>query len=722
MAKNDRKKSKKGIQAEEHAIIEKCISDGDVVFDVGADTGEWIKNLRALRTCSAHLFEADPSAYSALAAKPAHQVQVNHALVGHTSGSKTLHVPPNYSPLKSFFRARRDQVRILEVIALNDYWPAANGLINFLKVDSKGTTYDLLRGASDLLRRGAVDYVQFTYGRALRRNGASLKLVYYYLRRHGYHLFKVEGRNFEHIKDFTRDREDFAHAIYLAVNERLLSRFVGAKPSNGIFFPKMAELGINVTGVVHAGAHEGQEVAVYRKRGLSPIILYEANPHIAARLRTRFGGSDDVVVIEAAVSDKAGTATFNIANSDQSSSLLDLKTHTELYPEVAYVEQVEVQTLTLDASLSQLAQNGTEVGRANLLVIDVQGAELMALRGAPQTLAQIDAIQLEVNYSELYDGCPSIWDLDHFFEPLGFVRERTATPYNREWGDALYVRRPVVANSSIGNRGQFGNQLFQYAFLRCHTKDFNYRFENPAWVGDHMFNVQPSVPGCGEGLRKLQQNMHKTIRCNLLNSNDKLANADVKGYFQYSTVYYRPHKETIRRDFAFKGMYADRAKQIKEVFSSRGGPVLGLHLRRGDYGKRFFFIAPSKWYVEWLKTLRETIPDMTVYIASDEPAKVVPDFSGFDVITAADLPPGGPDDAPGFFDDFAALTLSDRMAISNSTFSFFAAMLNTRATEFMRPDLATKNLVAFDPWSSNPLLRTELAEDHGPEYMQQPNS
>ena len=69
------------------------------------------------------------------------------------------------------------------------------------------------------------------------------------------------------------------------------------------------------------------------------------------------------------------------------------------------------------------------------------------------------------------------------------------------------------------------------------------------------------------------------------------------------------------------------------------------------------------------------------------------------------------------------MTCADRLAISNSTFSFTAAMLNQRspssAHAFVRPVPDARALVPFDPWDSYPLLvgkealRCELYADRG---------
>jgi hypothetical protein len=71
---------------------------------------------------------------------------------------------------------------------------------------------------------------------------------------------------------------------------------------------------------------------------------------------------------------------------------------------------------------------------------------------------------------------------------------------------------------------------------------------------------------------------------------------------------------------------------------------------------------------------------------------------------------GGGDDGAALADWFA-LARCDVLAISNSTFSFSAAMLATagaeegsRCARAVRPDPAAQALVPFDPWSAPPTL------------------
>jgi hypothetical protein len=63
--------------------------------------------------------------------------------------------------------------------------------------------------------------------------------------------------------------------------------------------------------------------------------------------------------------------------------------------------------------------------------------------------------------------------------------------------------------------------------------------------------------------------------------------------------------------------------------------------------------------------------------------------------------------------DFGLLVDSDELAISNSSLSFIASMLNVRASNFWRPRFASAELVRYDPWNSEVLERVQLdAKEH----------
>ena len=72
--------------------------------------------------------------------------------------------------------------------------------------------------------------------------------------------------------------------------------------------------------------------------------------------------------------------------------------------------------------------------------LDIQGAELLALKGSNKILQSIKAIYTEINYDEIYKDCALIDELDEYLKKFNFKRVFTTTPESEYWGDALYLR------------------------------------------------------------------------------------------------------------------------------------------------------------------------------------------------------------------------------------------------------------------------------------------
>jgi FkbM family methyltransferase len=197
--------------------------------------------------------------------------------------------------------------------------------------------------------------------------------------------------------------------------------------------PFLASKGISVKGVIHIGAHECEELPDYLRDGvaINEIDWIEANPALVARMATR-----GVVVHNAAISDIEADLPFHITNNGQSSSLLEFGTHEASYPWCKVVETITVRTKRLDTFI---IEKSIPMERRNFWNLDIQGAELNALRSAGDNINFADAIYAEVNTQEVYKGCGQLPELDTFLASKGFKREMISmTPAG--WGDALYVR------------------------------------------------------------------------------------------------------------------------------------------------------------------------------------------------------------------------------------------------------------------------------------------
>jgi hypothetical protein len=185
---------------------------------------------------------------------------------------------------------------------------------------------------------------------------------------------------------------------------------------------------------------------------------------------------------------------------------------------------------------------------------------------------------------------------------------------------------------------------------------------------------------------------------------------DYSGYGMSHTRLLAGHKKLIRAEHAFDARLTARFDAVVGPRLAGGKKLVVIHLRRGDYGYGQFFRAPCAWYQGWMSLQGFTPDSHVLYIASEDPGRYRTRFPGFVVVTADDL--GTPATLAPYF-DFLAMTRADALAIANSSFSFFAAMLNAKAGCFVRPDAPRGGLVPFDPWDAEPLLQQKLSpEEH----------
>lgn len=197
---------------------------------------------------------------------------------------------------------------------------------------------------------------------------------------------------------------------------------------------------INITGVLHCGASTGQEAESYHKLGAKNMLFIEAIPEVFEKLEVHISQYPGARAINACISDEdEKEVAFNISsNEGQSSSFLEFGTHKTAHPDVHFIDQIQLKTKRLDTLIDEINLN---IHEFNFLNMDLQGAELLALRGLGDYLKYFKYAYLEVNKEELYKGCPMVEDLDMYLIGFGFRRVETSWAGNFGWGDALYIRR-----------------------------------------------------------------------------------------------------------------------------------------------------------------------------------------------------------------------------------------------------------------------------------------
>jgi FkbM family methyltransferase len=191
---------------------------------------------------------------------------------------------------------------------------------------------------------------------------------------------------------------------------------------------------IIVNGIFHIGALDCEELPFYKEICEPNSIIWIDALEFKVNEQKAKGVPN---VYCATISDKDdGTVNFNVSNNYGSSSILPFGTHTVEHPHIHYIGFIPTKTVTIDTFFQR---NNLDPTKCNLWNIDIQGAEMLALKGGTNALKYANVLYLEVNEKELYTGCPNINEIDDFVFKLGFRRVLTEMT-KHGWGDAVYIK------------------------------------------------------------------------------------------------------------------------------------------------------------------------------------------------------------------------------------------------------------------------------------------
>ena len=290
----------------------------------------------------------------------------------------------------------------------------------------------------------------------------------------------------------------------------------------------------------------------------------------------------------------------------------------------------------------------------------------------------------------------------------------------------------VLTMSSLGKLGRFGNQLFQYAFLRICALKSGAQVECSSWVGQSLFGqTDPPISRClppaiersaqGETLFDALPEFIPYIekiagvpstRVGVEALEQGLSNVDLWGFFQIHTRLLQPHQAFFRSLFQPVPDLKEPLEAGLAQLRSQGKTIIGVHIRRGDFVRLpmagFTLVVPLAWWCDWLDRMWTQFDQPVLFLCSDELDRILPAFTKFKPVTCNDLSIELSQLQAihaEFYIDFFILSQCDVVGISNSIFSFVACLLNERGQQFFRPcwNFSVK-FIQFDPWDSLPLL------------------
>ena len=201
-----------------------------VVFDVGANVGQWAKMALGVNaTVNLHCFEPSHFTYQRLVANafPPNVICNNFGL-GSLPAEGRLLVFEDGSGLNSLYRregleagwgldvnTREESIR-LETL---DNYVESRGLtsrIDLCKIDVEGHELEVLRGMTATLSRCQMGMIQFEYGGCNIDSRVLLKDIFAFLRKFGYELYKIYPAELRPVPKYDQRLENFQYQNWLA--------------------------------------------------------------------------------------------------------------------------------------------------------------------------------------------------------------------------------------------------------------------------------------------------------------------------------------------------------------------------------------------------------------------------------------------------------------------------------------------------------------------------
>lgn len=162
-----------------------CIKRADpIVFDVGANIGEWSRHYRELTGSGLlFMFEPQPACQDAIISKNIINSQLVRSAVGNQTGAMKLYTssPTDGSASlherhDSFFDELTYEAIDVEVLSLDDFIKQQNlDFIDFIKFDIEGHELDALKGLMKALTAGKIGALSFEFGSGNLNSGTCFR-------------------------------------------------------------------------------------------------------------------------------------------------------------------------------------------------------------------------------------------------------------------------------------------------------------------------------------------------------------------------------------------------------------------------------------------------------------------------------------------------------------------------------------------------------------------
>jgi len=189
--------------------------------------------------------------------------------------------------------------------------------------------------------------------------------------------------------------------------------------------PKIARICKNIGSIAEIGSRDALDAISLARRFDASVCVFEPDPINAAACRKNIAelGSDlNLTFFELALTDKSGEIEFlsidqKLYSNRGASSIFPINFKNRSFWDRDRNRSVVQKSIKVKA----VRFDEMGVSSPDLIAMDVQGAELMVLRGFGRQLLDVKAIVLETMFSENYIGGSTFTDIHQFLSSSNFM-------------------------------------------------------------------------------------------------------------------------------------------------------------------------------------------------------------------------------------------------------------------------------------------------------------
>jgi len=179
-------------------------------------------------------------------------------------------------------------------------------------------------------------------------------------------------------------------------------------------------------GILHLGGYKGVE-GLYYNTIKKPVLWVEALPPLYNQLVKNIENCSNQIALQALLMDRDGEeTTFYISNNKDgmSSSIFKFGKYAtgekSLWPELNLHMRDSIK-LTSSRLDTLVETNNIDVSKYDFWLVDLQGAELLALKGSSRSLQYCNEMFIEVSKNEVYEGGVQWQELKEYLKEQGFI-------------------------------------------------------------------------------------------------------------------------------------------------------------------------------------------------------------------------------------------------------------------------------------------------------------